>query len=48
MLKWFGHVESLDEYSISRRGLMTKVIGERVRSRLKLGWTDSSYIGDGN
>ena len=27
VLKWFGHVERMDEYRIARRVLMTKVSG---------------------
>ena len=31
ILRWFGHVERMDEYRITRRVLMTEVSGGRVR-----------------
>ena len=37
VLRWFRHVEIIDEYSISRRVLMVEVSGGRVRSRPGLG-----------
>ena len=30
VLRWFGHVERMDEYRTTRRVLMAKVSGERV------------------
>ena len=30
VLRWFGHVERMDEYHIARRVLMAKVSGGRV------------------
>ena len=37
VLRWFGHVERMDEYRMARRVLMTEVSGGRVRGRLRLG-----------
>ena len=37
-LRWFGHVERMDEYRMARRVLMVKVSGGRVRGRSRLGW----------
>ena len=36
VLRWFGLVERMDEYRMARRMLMAKVIGGRVRGRLRL------------
>ena len=38
VLRWFGHVERMDEYRLARRVLMAKVSGGRVRGRPRLGW----------
>ena len=38
VLRWFGHVERMDEYRMVRRVLMAKVSGGRVRGRPRLGW----------
>ena len=38
MLKWFSHVERMDEYRMTRRVLMADVSGGQVRGRLRLGW----------
>ena len=40
VLRWFGHVERMDEYSMARRMLMAELSGGRVRGRLMLGWMD--------
>ena len=37
VLRWFGHVERMDEYRIARRVLMAEVSGGRVRGRPRLG-----------
>ena len=31
LLRWFGHMEKMDEYRMARRVLMDKVKGVRVR-----------------
>ena len=33
VLRWFGHVERMDEYRMARRMLMADVSGRRVRGR---------------
>ena len=33
VLRWFGHVEKMNDYRMARRVLMAKVSGERVRGR---------------
>ena len=49
VLKWFGHVERMDEYRIARRMLlMAEVSGWRVRGRPRLGWMDSVNVALGN
>ena len=37
VLRWFGHVERIDEYRMARRVLMAEVSGGRVRDRPRLG-----------
>ena len=34
ILRWFGHVERMDEYRMARRVLMAEVSGGRVRGDL--------------
>ena len=40
----FGHVERMDEYSMTRRVLMAEVSGGRERGRPRLGWMDSVKV----
>ena len=40
LLRWFGHVERMDEYRMIRRVLMADVSGGRVRGRPRLGCMD--------
>ena len=40
VLRWFGHVERMDEHRMARRVLMAEVSGGRVRGRPWLGWMD--------
>ena len=40
VLRWFGHVERMDQYHMARRVLMAEVSGGRVRGRPRLGWMD--------
>ena len=40
ILRWFGHVERIDEYRMARRVLMGEVSGGRLRGRPRLGWRD--------
>ena len=37
VMRYFGHVERMDEYRMARRVLMAKVSGGRVRGRPWLG-----------
>ena len=37
VLRWFGHVEIMDEYRMARRVMMAEVSGGRVRGRPRLG-----------
>ena len=37
VLRWFGHVERMDEYRMARRVFMAEVSGGRVRGRPRLG-----------
>ena len=48
VLRWFGHVERMDEYRLARRVLMTDVSGGRVRGRPRLGWMDGVKVALGN
>ena len=40
VLRWFAHVERMDEYRMARRVLMAEVSGGWVRGRPRLGWMD--------
>ena len=48
VLRWFGHVERMDEYRLARRVLMAEVSGGRVRRRPMLGWVDGVKVALGN
>ena len=48
VLRWFGHVERMDEYRMARRVLMAEVSGRRVRGRLRLDWMDGVKVALGN
>ena len=48
VLRWFGHVETMDEYRMARRVLMAEVSGGRVRGRQRLGWMDGVKVALGN
>ena len=37
VLRWFGHVERMDEYHMARRVSMAEVSGGWVRGRSRLG-----------
>ena len=36
VLRWFGHIERMDEYRMARMVLMAEVSGGQVRRRLRL------------
>ena len=44
VLRWFGHMERMDEYRTARRLFMAEVSGGRVRVRLRLGWMDGVKV----
>ena len=46
VLRWFGHVERMEEYRMARRVLMEfkRVSGGRVRGRPRLGWMDGVKV----
>ena len=44
VLRWFGHVERMDEYRMARNVLMAEVSGERIRGRPRLGWMDGVKV----
>ena len=48
VLRWFGHVERMDEYRMARRVLMAEVRVGRVRWRPRLGWMDGVNVALGN
>ena len=48
VLRWFGHVERMDECRMARRVLMAEVGGGRVRRRPKLGLMDGVKVALGN
>ena len=41
VLRWFGHVERMDEYRMARRMLIAEVSGGRVRGKPRLCWMDA-------
>ena len=47
VLRWFEHVERMDEYRMARKVLMAEVSG-RVRGRPRLGWMDGVKVALGN
>ena len=48
VLRWFGHVERMDECCMTRSVLMAEVSGGRVRGRPRLGWMDGVKVALGN
>ena len=48
VLRWFGHVERMDEYRMARRVLMAEVSGRQVRGRPRLDWMDGVNAALGN
>ena len=48
VLRWFGHVERMDEYHMARRVLIAEVSEGRVRGIPRLGWMDGVKITLGN
>ena len=48
VLRWFGHVERMDEYRMARNMLMAEVSGGRIRGRQRLGRMDGVKATLGN
>ena len=48
LLRWFGHVERMDEYRIARKVLIAEVSGGRIQGRPRLGWMDGVKVASGN
>ena len=48
VLRWFGHMERMDECHMYRSELMAEVSGGRVRARPRLGWMDHVMVVLGN
>ena len=48
VLRWFGHVERMDEYRMARRVLMAAVSGGPVRGRPRLTWIGGVKVALGN
>ena len=48
VLRWFGHVERMDDSRMARRALVAEVSGGRVRGRPRLGWMDGVKVVLGN
>ena len=44
VLRWFVHVEIMDEYRIARSLLMAEVSGGLVQGRPRLGWMDGVKV----
>ena len=44
ILRWFEHVERMDEYRMVRRVLTAEVSGQRVRGRPRFGWMDDVKV----
>ena len=47
-MRWFGHVERMDEYCMASWVLVADVSGRRVRGRPRLGWIDGVKVALGN
>ena len=44
VVRWFGHVERMEEYRMERMVLMAEVSGVRVRGIPRLGWMDGVEV----
>ena len=44
VLRWFGHVERMDQYHMTRRVLISEVSWGLVRGRPRLGWMDGVKV----
>ena len=48
VLRWFLHVDRMDEYCMARRVLMAEVSGGQVGGRPRVGWMDGVKVALGN
>ena len=48
VLRWFWHVDRMDEFPMARKVLMAEVSGGGVRGRRRLGWMDGVKVALGN
>ena len=48
VLRWFRHVERMDKYRMTRRGLVAEVGGGQEQGRPRLGWLDGVKVAFGN
>ena len=48
VLRWFEHVERMDEYRMARKVLMAEVSGGRVQGKPRLGWMNGVKVALGN
>ena len=48
VLRWFGHVQRMDEYNTARRVLISEVSGGRVQGRPRLNRMDGVNVALGN
>ena len=48
VLKWFGHVERMDESRLTRRVMMAEVSGRRVLGRPRFSWMEGVKVALGN
>ena len=48
VLRWFGHVERMDEYRMARMVLIAEISGGRIRGRPRIGWMDAAKVALGN
>ena len=44
VLRWFGHVERMDESRLARRVMTAEVNGGRVRGTPRFGWMESVKV----
>ena len=44
VLRWFEHVDSMDECRVAGRVLLAEVSGGRVRGRPRLGWMNGVKV----
>ena len=44
VLRWFGHVERMNEIRLARRVMMAEVSGGRVRGRPRFGWMEGVKV----